>query len=87
MAKLQKEFNEATLDARRRVGDLIGSAMRAFDDPKLTNALLAGRLGMLVFPSFCRIVVSGHSCAGLPRNLCPCSASSLRILWVPPRYL
>jgi len=43
MAKLQKEFNEATLDARRRVGDVIGSAMRAFDDPKLTNVLLAAR--------------------------------------------
>lgn len=43
MAKLQREFNKATLDARLRVGDVIGSAMRAFDDPKVLNAFLAQR--------------------------------------------
>lgn len=91
MAKLQKEFNEATLDARRRVGDVIGSAMRAFDDPKLTNALVAGRLCMHVCVSFllpdrrlgpflCRTATKSVSMLRqLPQDVVGASALSVKV--------
>lgn len=40
MARLQQEANKATLDARRRIGDTIGKAMRVFDDPKVASTIL-----------------------------------------------
>jgi len=41
MDKLQREFNNAESHARKQIGDVIGRTMRAFDDPKLANAILA----------------------------------------------
>lgn len=41
MDKLQQEFNKATLDMRRRIGDVVGRAMRVFDDAALAKHMLA----------------------------------------------
>jgi len=43
MRELQQEFNKATIDARKRIGDAVGRAMRVFDDPALTQKILAKR--------------------------------------------
>jgi len=43
MYKLQQAFNKATLDARRRIGDVVGRAMRVFDDPVLAQRVFAKR--------------------------------------------
>lgn len=43
MNKLRAEFNDAAVRARRRIGDVIGSAMRAFDDAAATNAIHTAR--------------------------------------------
>jgi len=43
MYKLQQEFNKATLDARRHIGDVVGRAMRVFDDPVLAQRIFAKR--------------------------------------------
>ena len=48
MDKLQQEFNKAEAEARRRIGNAIGKAMRAFDDPLLAHSILIGRLVMLL---------------------------------------
>lgn len=48
MDKLQQEFNKAEAEARRRIGNAIGKAMRAFDDPLLARSILIGRLVMLL---------------------------------------
>lgn len=44
MDKLQEAFNAAMVDARRKVGDVIGRVMRMFDDPRLARAIFAGRV-------------------------------------------
>ena len=48
MDKLQQEFNKAEAEARRRIGNAIGRAMRVYDDPLLARSILIGRLGMLL---------------------------------------
>ena len=48
MDKLQQEFNKAEAEARRRIGNAIGRAMRVYDDPLLARSILVGRLGMLL---------------------------------------
>ena len=41
MDKLQHEFNEAMVDARHQIGNMIGRMMHIFDDRKLVSALFA----------------------------------------------
>lgn len=45
MGELQQEVNKATRDVRRRIGDVIGRAMRVFDDPKFAAYVSAARRG------------------------------------------
>lgn len=44
MDKLQEAFNAAMVEARHKVGDIIGRMMRRFDDPRLAKAIFAGRM-------------------------------------------
>jgi len=44
MDKLQQEFNKAEAEARRRIGNAIGRAMRVYDDPLLARSILIGRV-------------------------------------------
>lgn len=44
MDRLQREMNKALLEARRQIGDTIGRAMRAFDDPRMAGAVQISRL-------------------------------------------
>lgn len=39
MDQLQREFNKAAVEARHRIGDVIGRLMHGFDDPKLEHIL------------------------------------------------
>ena len=43
MDKLQTEFNKAAIDARQRIGDIIGRTMRVFNDPDIVNAIFLAR--------------------------------------------
>jgi len=43
MDRLQREMNKALLEARRQIGDTIGRAMRAFDDPRMAGAVQISR--------------------------------------------
>ena len=45
---------KATIDTRKRIGDAVGRAMRVFDDPALTQKVLAKRSCIL---SHCMSVV------------------------------
>lgn len=47
MDNLQQEFNKAEAEARRRIGNAIGRAMRVYDDPLLARSILVGRLACL----------------------------------------
>jgi hypothetical protein len=39
MDQLQQEFNKATLGMRRQIGDVVGRALRIFDDPALAKQM------------------------------------------------
>lgn len=41
MDRLQQEFNKATFDTRRQIGDVVGRALRVFDDPALAKQIFA----------------------------------------------
>jgi len=45
MDQLTLEFNKAGVEARHRIGDVVGRAMRVFDDPALAHKIFTKRNG------------------------------------------
>jgi hypothetical protein len=76
MDKLQQEFNKAEAEARRRIGNAIGRAMRVYDDPLLARSVLIGRPGMLLIVGGLEtlLLVLLQSCACISDSLPATSA-------------